>query len=121
MNNRDIGFSYNDGFPYKDEGVYTAVKKAELILQNLKTTEKRSYKVIEVCPHCENEITMMWNVKAHGYKAFCPVCGKRLMLCDLCQHRGPNYNCEDCDYNSITDSCRFSDGTIGTTTSDTNN
>lgn len=40
------------------------------------------YIVIEVCPHCENEIEMRWSVEEFGYKAFCPVCGNRLMLCD---------------------------------------
>lgn len=46
--------------------------------------------VTEVCPHCENEIEMVWNVNDRGYKAFCPVCGQRLMLCDECAHCGPN-------------------------------
>lgn len=48
---------------------------------------------------------MRWNVAADGYKAFCPHCGKRLMLCDACQH--PEDKCvENCDYNSETDTCR---------------
>lgn len=62
--------------------------------------------VTEVCPHCEEEITMMWDTESMGFHAFCPVCGKRLMLCDECQHTA----CQDgephsCDYNSATDTC----------------
>lgn len=64
--------------------------------------------VAEICPHCESEVTLEWDVEARGYKAFCPVCGGRLMLCDECQHRGPGGECTgDCDYNAETDSCRF--------------
>ena len=60
--------------------------------------------VTEVCPHCESEITMEWNVKTLGYKAYCPVCGNRLMLCDECQHGEPGHIC---DYDSNKDACRF--------------
>lgn len=64
--------------------------------------------VTEVCPHCESEVTLGWDVEERGYKAFCPVCGGRLMLCDECQHRGPGGEYTgDCDYNAETDSCRF--------------
>lgn len=38
--------------------------------------------VVEVCPHCENEIEMRWDTSTMGFRAFCPVCGNRLMLCD---------------------------------------
>ena len=40
------------------------------------------FEVTEWCPHCESEITMTWDVQSMGYKAFCPVCGERLMHCD---------------------------------------
>ena len=62
------------------------------------------YEVTEWCPHCESEITMTWDVQSMGYKAFCPVCGERLMLCDECQHSGPNGEYTDrCNYDSKTD------------------
>ena len=59
--------------------------------------------ITEVCPHCESEITMQWSIKESGYKAYCPVCGKRLMLCTACHDDG-----YACDYDTDTDSCRFS-------------
>lgn len=62
--------------------------------------------VAEWCQNCGNEIYMKWDVKKLGYKAFCPVCGKILMLCDECLHTEGLPN--TCDYNTTTDSCKFS-------------
>lgn len=68
-----------------------------------------SHEVVEVCPHCDAEVVMNWDVKQYGFKAFCPHCGKRLMLCDECMHR--TGECiDDCDYCSTTDTCRFNKG-----------
>ena len=64
--------------------------------------------VSEYCSNCETEIEMRWNVIVLGYKAFCPVCGKRLMLCDACQHPGGGPCSENCDYSSATKTCRHS-------------
>ena len=62
--------------------------------------------VTAYCPECESENTFVWNVDNDGYKTYCAVCGSRLMLCDECKHRTGKYVC-DCDYDSITDTCRF--------------
>ena len=59
--------------------------------------------VTEVCPHCESEITMQWDVYTYGYKAYCPHCGGRLMLCTACH----DDNGGSCDYDSGTDTCRY--------------
>lgn len=58
--------------------------------------------VTELCPHCENEVVLHWDVKDRGYKAFCPLCGERLMLCSACHD-------DDfaCDYSKDTDGCRW--------------
>lgn len=68
----------------------------------------------EVCPNCEEEVTLDWDLK-DGYKTTCPNCSGRLMLCDLCQHRdgitdetGKIVGQSDCNYDTKTDSCRFS-------------
>lgn len=61
----------------------------------------RTYTVTEVCPNCESEVEMLWNTDTQGFKAFCPVCGHRLMLCDECHQLGG-----PCDYDRETDSCR---------------
>lgn len=63
---------------------------------------ERTYIVTEVCPHCESEIEMHWDTDERGYEAHCPVCGKRLMLCDECLHSEEG---NFCDYDSETDSC----------------
>ena len=63
--------------------------------------------VTEYCSACENEVTILWNVLRDGYKAFCPHCGERLMLCDECLHRRDGEFTDDCDYDGQTDSCRY--------------
>ena len=89
-----------DGCPASDDTVFQA---AELLRKAyLEKDEPRTYIVTEACPHCGSEIEMVWNTDAHGYKAFCPVCGERLMLCDECLHSGTG----NCDYSNNTDSCR---------------
>lgn len=64
--------------------------------------------VTEVCPTCEAEVELVWNMEENGYKAYCPYCGGRLMLCDECLHRGHGgCYCSDCDYDDMSGSCRF--------------
>ena len=63
----------------------------------------KTYTVIEVCSYCMNEIEMTWDIDIRGYKAFCPVCGERLMLCDECRH-GEDFGGK-CDYSAKTDTC----------------
>ncbi len=60
--------------------------------------------VTEFCPGCEREVILNWDIEQDGFRAFCPYCGERLMLCDECQHRDGE---PDCDYDSKTDSCRY--------------
>ena len=60
--------------------------------------------VYELCPHCGLEAHLFWNLE-DGYKAYCPSCGERLMLCDECMH-GQGYCFGGCDYDSETDSCK---------------
>lgn len=70
--------------------------------------DRHTYEVTEVCPHCEREVTMTWDVLTDGFKAFCPFCGGRLMLCDECQHCEVDPVC--CDYDRETDSCQMNRG-----------
>lgn len=59
--------------------------------------------VTELCPHCDREVTLKWNVNKDGLKTFCPYCGKMLMLCAYCP---ATYNERPCDYKD--DSCFYS-------------
>jgi len=62
--------------------------------------------VAEVCANCESEIELRWDVKTMGYKAYCPVCGKTLMLCDACMHSGEDGAYTGyCDWERKTQSC----------------
>lgn len=60
----------------------------------------RTYVVTEWCGNCENEVEIHgWDTDRDGFQAFCPHCGKPLMLCDECTH-APDYrkcNWSDCD------------------------
>lgn len=90
-----------DGCPEQDDTVFQAISLLRRAYPS--GANQRTYIVTELCPHCENEIEMRWDTDTLGFKAFCPVCGQRLMLCDECQHSGTG----DCDYCSETDSCRY--------------
>lgn len=67
--------------------------------------------VVEYCSICETEVAMFWNVSVNGYKAFCPRCGHRLMLCDECQHQDGEL-ADNCDYCAETDTCRNNQTTV---------
>lgn len=88
-----------------EERLYRAVEAA--ILANVQNAAPaagpRTYQVTEVCPYCNSEVTITWNTDVDGFKAFCPHCGERLMLCDECRHADGS---GDCDYDSATDTCK---------------
>lgn len=76
-------------------------------LREMTSSSERSGYVAEWCPNCNTEIEMSWDVETLGYKAYCPVCGKRLMLCDACQHTPDGEYTDDCDYNTAKDTCKY--------------
>lgn len=52
--------------------------------------EERAFEQTEVCPYCDSEVTLIWDVDTKGYQVFCPNCGNQIMLCDACQHADDN-------------------------------
>lgn len=85
-----------------EEGITDAYRAKEMLEKDQQEADSI---VTEFCPHCGTEIEMRWSVEQFGYKAFCPVCGKRLMLCDECRHPKGEY-VDNCDYDQYTDSCK---------------
>lgn len=83
----------------------TTISGEAFFYAKLRIAEDGPREVTEMCPYCDREVTLLWDVKADGYKAICPFCGKRLMLCDECNHPNGEY-CGKCDYNRETDSCK---------------
>lgn len=80
-----------------------AVKEREnrILKRDLKHTvqeleEIKERMVVELCPHCEREVMLVWD-DPENLNAFCPYCGSRLMLCSCCE--------QNCDYDSKTDIC----------------
>lgn len=55
--------------------------------------------VIETCPHCEHTVEMVWDIEKNGFKAFCPFCGRCLMLCSECIKREGVMSCDYVDWN----------------------
>lgn len=93
-----------DHFDYLCQHGCSPAEVADEIEDYLKCSTLTDHLVTEVCSNCESEIEMRWSVKDLGYKATCPVCGERLMLCDECLHAGDNEGGR-CDYDSKTDTC----------------
>lgn len=74
----------------------------DMTVEPISDERERTYIVTEMCPHCESEVEMRWNTDTMGFKAFCPVCGERLMLCDECRHTEEP---SPCDYGVNGDGC----------------
>ena len=91
--------TYNDSLKIGENEVADEMYKIvfEYAEQDIESNE-----ITEVCPHCENEITMQWRVEELGYKAYCPVCGKRLLLCSACHD-----DTGSCDYDIKSNDCKF--------------
>jgi len=70
------------------------IKKREEI------TAIRMSLVTEMCAHCVEENTIEWNTRKQGYVAYCPNCGRRLMICSECRAYG-----FPCNYNPDEDIC----------------
>lgn len=95
---------------FGDTWIYTLAeteKEHKMLLDILDDAQHETETVTELCPECDREVTLVWNPRKQGFKAFCPHCGARLMLCDECQHRTGGGCTEDCDYDLNTDTCRF--------------
>ena len=64
------------------------------------TRSPRDNDVTECCPHCDREITVLWDVEQDGYQIFCPNSGEIIMLCSMCDR-------EPCDWTE--NGCKYSD------------
>lgn len=108
--NRQIAELLPSGAERFPEGILTfleqlqdaAAAELQMDFSELPETEE----VTEYCSECDREVTLQWNVKKDGLKAFCPHCGERLMLCSYCPETD-NDQPIGCDYNQKTNSCRF--------------
>lgn len=62
--------------------------------------------VNDLCPYCECEVDMKWNVREQGLYAICPYCHNKFMLCNYCPATDPDSS-ETCDYDPEKNSCRY--------------
>lgn len=62
--------------------------------------EKKSWEIVEVCPHCggETAVTVFHDpadyCAACNYTVLCDNCGRRMMLCDMCSHSSDYRECD---------------------------
>lgn len=57
--------------------------------------------VVEMCPHCNYEVSLNWDHEKDGLQIFCPYCGETIMLCSMCDREN------GCDWSE--EGCRYSD------------
>lgn len=110
----------SDGFDDYEKELISAFKSGELIIiedsceleKAIKDALLKMHKmhirkdelISEICPHCENENTLYWNEAKDGYKAFCPHCGKKMMMCSACLNAADNIM-QRCNWDEIAQSC----------------
>lgn len=62
--------------------------------------------VTELCPHCDSEVTLIWNLEEDGYQIHCPRCGAKIMLCSMCPMQ---YRCDWCRNSAGYEHCSMMD------------
>lgn len=55
------------------------------------------YEVHEVCPYCDNEICLRWDIETMGMMAYCPICSNEMLLCSQCELQ----SCDNCPYSNL--------------------
>lgn len=53
--------------------------------------------IVEYCSFCNTENEIRWDVETEGYEAFCPHCGKKMMICSECLRASDN-ELQTCDW-----------------------
>ena len=84
-----------------------AIDAALAQIGQIKSADNTQFEVTELCPHCEREITVIWNTESDGLQIFCPNCGKSIMLCSMCDARDG----KPCDWTEK--GCKHSDDRYG--------
>ncbi|MDE6388940.1 MAG: hypothetical protein K2L82_14160 [Lachnospiraceae bacterium] len=82
-----------------------------LLRDNAKIRRNVADLVYEVCPHCNTEVAIRWDVKVDGFTAYCPICGKKLYLCSMCDKGIENDGV--CGFGYADDSCLQEVGSYG--------
>ena len=59
---------------------------------------------IEMCPHCDTEITIEWDVENDGYEVICPECGEPIYFDDWTAEETADWSmCPICEINLYED------------------
>lgn len=60
--------------------------------------------IVECCPECETENTIVWNIVEDGWRFHCPKCGQFQHCCDVCTYSEDNPE-HHCDWDEETETC----------------
>lgn len=86
-----------------DYGTWEALKDAMVVVKSARAAQEivvergGQPKVVELCPHCDNEARLDVDAEKIGYRTKCPHCGKALLLCDACHQDGHDDHCDKCN------------------------
>jgi hypothetical protein len=75
--------------------------KHELRKRSQELEDIKNRMTVSFCPFCETYNLISWDLE-WGLTSFCPRCGARLMLCDMCDSKDK----ATCDYNASLDLCK---------------
>lgn len=83
--------------PEERDGQRSIKPKVKVKIRKVKAYKKPEIEesfISEVCPHCDEENTFIWDVTKDGMMAFCPHCGKPMLICSMCEDQ----RCGKCPY-----------------------
>lgn len=50
----------------------------------------------EYCPHCEQEFTVEWDINTDGWIVYCPHCGYKTYMCNMCDPNNMQCDTNNC-------------------------
>ena len=50
----------------------------------------------EVCSHCDKEFSVEWDINVNGWIVFCPHCGNKTYMCNMCEPDNMQCNTNNC-------------------------
>ena len=98
-----VGIDNSSGDAWMEEFDTLPMCRSWLLQEQDDGPATRTYIVTELCSNCEREVEIHgWVTERDGFQAYCPYCGKVLMLCDECHQVAGG---DVCDFDMKTGMC----------------
>ena len=78
------------------------ITSEQLLIITCKEGNEMLREVVEICPHCDHENILQWDVEKDGYIIKCGECGREMFLCDECMHPDGEF-CDRCNWQEFVD------------------